>query len=277
MHVGAVLIQRAPRKPGEASLLPTHTRSRRSSGTLPSHATRAAVFGLLLCAVGLLCASIARKSFSSSAAAAADTVRCDCTTDANGVERCACGSAAAVRMGSPTGAAAVRSASDQIPAETHQQAAHGERNHQAPPAEKSRDEVVRRVVSEPSPCSDTASVDCDRMRREGQCDANPAYMNLHCAASCGRCYTYAYDPNLPEEAQPPAYRLPEQVQPQRQPDARHSQQQDTQLRPEAVPRAVRNDDSPAQRARCEAWAERGECSSNPNYMQVKCREACARR
>ena len=55
--------------------------------------------------------------------------------------------------------------------------------------------------SPPPPCVDAhAGGDCSQWARDGECEANPAFMHVHCAFSCGTCdLIYNYSKRCPAD------------------------------------------------------------------------------
>ena len=96
------------------------------------------------------------------------------------------------------------------------------------------------------PCTDLDE-ECNVWAKEGECSANPEYMELQCRMSCGLCGGQegpkadapsnkgASEASRDSEAGEPCEDLDEE---------------------------------------CAVWQHEGECSANPEYMEVQCRKSC---
>jgi hypothetical protein len=129
-------------------------------------------------------------------------------------------------------------------------------------------EAPRDATLASPPCGDHADR-CSEWAAHGECQRNPRFMQKECAASCGVCGLLSQTRGAAAGAQLPGPSTPA-VSPPKQDAPARSQPAPTKAPAQAEPQ--KREEAPI----CATWAASGECERNPQYMQDKCRETCAR-
>jgi len=105
-------------------------------------------------------------------------------------------------------------------------------------------------------CLDTNTY-CPDWATKGFCDSNSVYMHKHCKKSCKKCNT---KPSKPKTTEKPTTEKATTAAP-------------VTVAPTEAPEPIQCEDD---NKWCSDWASKGQCESNPGFMNVSCKKSCDR-